>query len=199
MRIVAATNRKLDELVERGGMREDFYYRVHVIPINLPPLRERREDIMLLVQHFLGIMDKSHLAGNLPAEVSEALHNYNWPGNVRELMNVLQRYLTLGRLDMPGSLPRPAPAVRPAVREAAETAPADWGLSQALADFERAHLQRALEQTRWRRGAAAELLGISRKTPLPQDEVPGFGLVQTSFGSNMTHTIQLSDIIFNLL
>jgi PAS domain S-box-containing protein len=161
VRVLAATNRNLSELVAGGAMREDFYYRVQVIPINLPPLRERREDIPLLVQHFLEEMDMGRLADNLPSEVREALNHYHWPGNVRELMNVLQRYVTLGRLDMPRPVTPPG---RSPVRLEETPQAGEWNLGKAVAEFERDHIRQALEQTHWRRGEAAGLLGISRKT-----------------------------------
>ena len=100
VRIIAATNRNLRDLVRRGVMREDFFYRIHILPIYLPPLRDRKDDIPLLIDYFLQLQDKKHPP--LPGHISEALLNYNWPGNIRELQNVLHRYLTLKRLDFAG-------------------------------------------------------------------------------------------------
>ncbi|MBW2739331.1 MAG: sigma-54-dependent Fis family transcriptional regulator [Deltaproteobacteria bacterium] len=98
-RIIAATNNNLLEQVNKNLMREDFFYRLHVIPITVPPLRERKEDIPLLVEHFLKLYCDSKEKQSLPGKIFEALHNHNWPGNVRELENVLKRYLTIQRLD----------------------------------------------------------------------------------------------------
>ena len=100
VRIIAATNRNLRDLVKRGVMREDFFYRIHILPIYLPPLRERKDDLPLLVDHFLQLHDKNQLP--LPGHIVEALLKYDWPGNIRELQNVLHRYLTLKRLDFAG-------------------------------------------------------------------------------------------------
>ena len=90
VRIIAATNRNLRDLIKKGAMREDFFYRIHILPIYLPPLRERKDDLPLLVDHFLQMYDRNHPP--LPGHVAESLLNYDWPGNVRELQNVLHRY-----------------------------------------------------------------------------------------------------------
>ena len=100
VRIIAATNRNLRDLVKRGVMREDFFYRIHILPIYLPPLRERKDDLPLLIDYFLQLHDKNHPP--LPGNIVEALLNYDWPGNIRELQNVLHRYMTLKRLDFAG-------------------------------------------------------------------------------------------------
>ncbi len=99
VRIVAATNRNLQTHVKQGLMRQDFFYRINVIPISVPALRERREDIPLLIEHFLGLYSSQTAQDNLPGNILEALYAYDWPGNIRQLQNVLLRYLTLHRLD----------------------------------------------------------------------------------------------------
>jgi PAS domain S-box-containing protein len=99
VRIIAATNRNLQEHVIQGLMRQDFFYRLNVIPIMVPPLRDRREDIPLLVEHFLNLYSSGQPQEMLPGDVLEALYAYNWPGNIRHLQNVVLRYLTLHRLD----------------------------------------------------------------------------------------------------
>jgi PAS domain S-box-containing protein len=99
-RIVAATNRDLKAMVDAGKMREDFFYRIHIIPIQLPPLRERKDDIPLLVYHFMNeIGDSDGKHQSFPGEILDAMVDYDWPGNVRELQNVINRYLTLGEID----------------------------------------------------------------------------------------------------
>jgi PAS domain S-box-containing protein len=184
VRIIAATNRNLRDLVKRGVMREDFFYRIHILPIYLPPLRERKDDLPLLVDHFLHLHDKNHPP--LPGNVAEALLNYDWPGNIRELQNVLHRYLTLKRLDFAGM---------PTARSApVETGPAnnadsisdisdmnvmngrhvqlthDNGKtdaeesSMALKTFEKDHILKALSENNWHRHKTASALGINRKT-----------------------------------
>ncbi|MBU2498340.1 MAG: sigma 54-interacting transcriptional regulator, partial [Proteobacteria bacterium] len=98
-RVIAATNRNLIDLVKEGLMREDFFYRVNVMPITLPPLRERREDIPLLIDHFLKIYRGEEKEVRIPARVMDVMFSYPWPGNVRELQNVIRRYLSFGRWD----------------------------------------------------------------------------------------------------
>jgi transcriptional regulator with PAS, ATPase and Fis domain len=163
VRIVAATNKNLEEQVKKGLVREDFFYRIQVIVINVPPLRHRKEDIPLLVAHFLEQLRKGEEPLSLPGEVFEKLYKQDWPGNIRELQNVLQRYLTLNRLDFLGSdTGRPVekpklPSVKEFTRDAQD-------LHDALNQFEKHCLLNALEQNRWHKGKAAKMLGIDRKT-----------------------------------
>ena len=86
-------------MVEQGMMREDFFFRLYVIAITIPPLRERREDIPLLLEYFLEQYSEGNIPPRLPGHIFEKLYNYDWPGNVREVQNVLQRYLSTKRLD----------------------------------------------------------------------------------------------------
>jgi transcriptional regulator with PAS, ATPase and Fis domain len=99
VRIISATNRDLIESLQRGLLREDFLYRIHVIPIHIPPLRERKEDIPLLVDHFLDIYYRDEKRATIPGKILDELYNHDWPGNIRELQNVLNRYIALNRLD----------------------------------------------------------------------------------------------------
>ena len=112
VRIIAATNRDLLEQVREGLVREDFFYRVHVLPISLPSLRERKEDIPLLVDHFLKRYEYQEKGPPITGHVLESMMAYDWPGNVRELQNTLHRYVTLKRLDFLGA-PLRAPAPSP--------------------------------------------------------------------------------------
>jgi transcriptional regulator with PAS, ATPase and Fis domain len=161
VRVIAASNRDLAEEVRAGRMREDFYYRIHVIPINLPPLRKRKEDLPLLIERFLDQIGDEAAAP--PAAVIERLHQYHWPGNVRELQNVLQRYLALGALDF---LDRPeGPRTPPADESQITVDPAGRRpLKTAVEDFERSYIRAVLERCRWNRTRAAESLGVSRRT-----------------------------------
>ncbi|ACL05728.1 sigma54 specific transcriptional regulator with PAS/PAC sensor, Fis family [Desulfatibacillum aliphaticivorans] len=166
IRIIAATNRDLAASVKKGLIREDFYYRIHIIPIHLPPLRRRKEDILLLIDHFLREFGGDSQASPLPGHVMEALLNHHWPGNVRELQNVLQRYVTLKKLDLSGLSHdkdqggrAPQPPAEIALR-GEET----WNLFKAAAGFERQFISQALEREKWRKGRTADLLGISRRT-----------------------------------
>jgi two-component system response regulator PilR (NtrC family) len=164
VRVIAASNRDLLQLVADGAFREDLYYRLNVIPIQLPPLRDRKEDIPLLVDHFL----RKNAAGQGPKRVSpEALKrliSYRWPGNVRELENTIERLAILAEGDtvLPDQLPEtistlsPCPDLFP--MDIPETG---IDLECLLQNAERTLLQRALERTGGVKTEAAKLLGLS--------------------------------------
>jgi len=151
-RLIAATNRNLSRLVTEGTMREDFFYRIHVISITLPPLRERREDIPTLVDHFMNLYRGDAKVTRLPARILDDMFGYAWPGNVRELQNVIRRYLSVGRWDLlsKGRVPREAGTL-------------EGGLKGELEAVEKNVVRSALEQSSWNRTKAARLLGISRR------------------------------------
>jgi len=161
-RILAATNRDLYEYVLKGLMREDFFYRIHIIPIHLPPLRERKEDIPILVEHFIQSSGYKGSSFPIPAKIMDALCNYDWPGNVRELQNVLNRYLTVRRLDLTGKRPSPSPSKSQGGAHGSPTYPRN--LRRALDLFEKSCIERALEKNRWHRGKTAAELGIPPRT-----------------------------------
>ena len=163
-RIIAATNRNLAERVAAGKMREDFFYRIHVIPIHLPPLRQRKEDIPLLIEYFLNAYPR---VGDLPAlngEIMQAFMQYDWPGNIRELHNTLYRYLTLGKVQL-GTLQVGSGQMAP-VNGDAEHRPQlpQEPLASALDRFEREYLLETLRRNDWKRAETAEILGIDRRT-----------------------------------
>ena len=161
-RIVAATNRNLVQLVRDGKMREDFFYRIHILPISLPPLRDRKDDIPLLLDHFMEQHYGDGEKPQLPSEVWEAFQSYNWPGNVRELQNVLYTYVTLGRLDFMGKIKG---SFEPAASSSLYDTPADVeGLREAVDTFEKKFILHTLEKTRWHRGRAASILKLDRRT-----------------------------------
>ncbi len=168
VRVIAATNKDLGEQVRRGLFREDLFYRLQVIPIALPPLRERRSDVPLLVEHFLA----RHNAGRTrPIAIAEEalvhLWEYDWPGNVRELENVIERAVVLcdgsriGTDDLP-------PNVRAFLSEKRLPRPvlgADGiDLNRVVEEFEGRLIAEALERTRGNKQAAARLLGLKRTT-----------------------------------
>ncbi len=164
VRIIAATNRNLLERVNEGAMRRDFYYRIHVIPIHLPPLRQRKEDIPLLIEYFLNAYPR---VGDLPAlngEIMQAFMQYDWPGNIRELHNTLYRYLTLGKVQL-GTLQVGSGQMAPANGDA-EHRPQlpQEPLASALDRFEREYLLETLRRNDWKRAETAEILGIDRRT-----------------------------------
>jgi len=167
VRVVAATNRELEEEVARGGFRSDLYYRLNVIEVRLPPLRQRREDIPLLIDHFVrryAVEQEKRLAG-VTAEAMKVLQSYDYPGNVRELENIVEHAVTMAsgpRIDV-GDLPRLRQTVAPGASDGAEVAIPDEGfdLDRALADYERVIVLKALEQSGGVRKRAARLLGIT--------------------------------------
>ncbi len=162
-RIVAATNKDLVAEVEAGRFREDLYYRLNVIAITAPALRTRREDIPLLVDHFLGIYCKKNGRARLgvPPEVLQKLGDYPWPGNVRELENVIERAAvlcrsdTLGLSDLPDAVARAAAAPPSAVQ---------FPIGTPLEEVERRLIRDTLAHTGGDKSLAAQLLGISTRT-----------------------------------
>lgn len=159
VRILAATNRNLEEEVRAGRFREDLYYRLNVIPLVLPPLRERREDIPGLIEFFMDKYRKK-LSKNvrLSGETVEALLAYDYPGNVRELENAIERCVTLSGSNVIGKEELPdAVATR-------QQAAGSLLLSDVAADAEKNHILEVLKTTRGGKTSAAKILGISRKT-----------------------------------
>jgi formate hydrogenlyase transcriptional activator len=157
VRLVAATNRNLMDMVDQGSFRSDLYYRLNVFPIELPPLRERREDIPALVMHFVEILGRrmGREIEHIPAETMSALSSHPWPGNIRELQNLIERAVILSNQ---GVLPNPLPT--PGTRNSV-TAPA------TLRDSERTLILRTLEAVGWVLGGpkgAANKLGLKRTT-----------------------------------
>lgn len=161
IRIVAATNRDLISLVKNGAMRADFFYRIHVIPILLPPLRDRKEDIPLLMEHFLKSIDSSVSYTSLEPSVVAAFQKYAWPGNIREMQNALRRYLTLGQLDLDGHGPV---SIREVAAAPKNSNPDRASIKAALNETEKQIILDALEKNRWHRGYTAASLGFTRKT-----------------------------------
>src|SRR5256714_4158472 len=166
VRLIAATSRDLTKEIAAGRFREDLYYRLNVIPIQLPPLRERREDIPLLVAHFLQKFGKDlgKQARGVAPEAMIVLERYHWPGNIRELENVLERAIVLGAGDMLGieSLPETLRRERPVKGMEAVELPEDGlDLEATLDTIERGYLQRALDRTGGVQTKAAELLKMT--------------------------------------
>jgi PAS domain S-box-containing protein len=159
-RIIAATNRDLQDHVKKGIIREDFFFRIHVVPIYLPPLRERREDIPLLIEHFMNSNPRKRVLQPIPASEVHLMQDYNWPGNVRELRNAVERYLTLGTLTFSG-LRSALKTDETLFRELPEQAAR---LKDAAAHFEKCYITRLLEKNQWHRGKVAEILGVDRRT-----------------------------------
>jgi DNA-binding NtrC family response regulator len=164
LRIICATNRSLPKLVQDGSFREDLYWRIKVVPIELPPLRARREDIPELAQHFLERFSGAY--GRPPQSLSESaitlLKQYSWPGNIRELENLIERLVVvcdeaeIGRNELPLDLSVAA--------EMGSEVPHEGSFSQAVSAFEKSYLRKVLQQNGWHRRRAAEALGIGYST-----------------------------------
>jgi PAS domain S-box-containing protein len=158
VRVIAATNRNLEEEVRRGRFREDLWYRLNIFPITVPPLRERMEDIALLVDFFVNKISKrlGKSIERIPTSVMNALQDYQWPGNVRELENVLERAV----INSSGSKLRLVDELKKPHKDLTNT-------QKTLEAVEREHIVRVLEQTNWKvsgQNGAAEILGLNRST-----------------------------------
>jgi len=159
IKFIAASNKDLRRLIEKGNFREDLFYRLNVFPIELPPLRERKEDIPELLNHFLGQNGKNNgrPAKSFSKKAIQSLVDYDWPGNVRELENFVERLFIISR----GAIIRQED-VLPLRRR--NTRRATLSLKDAVAGFERQHIQSVLAAVDGRRGEAAKILGIHRNT-----------------------------------
>jgi formate hydrogenlyase transcriptional activator len=183
VRVVAATNGDLAQLVEEKKFRSDLYYRLNVFPIVLPPLRDRPEDVPLLVRYFVQKISRrqNKTVEYVPSDVMDALVNYSWPGNVRELENLIERAVLLSpgqELQVPiGELKASrSTSVRPAsTNESIGIVPMNNSANSAgvsgqfitLDETQRQHILRVLRQTHWRvsgPNGAAKLLGLKRTT-----------------------------------
>ena len=169
VRIIAATHRDLEEEVQKGAFREDLFYRLYVIPISLPPLRERSSDIPLLISHFLKHFNrKNHKrVDGISDEAMEMMVRYQWPGNVRELKNALERMVVLkgeGKIsknDLPQRLMKGnghVPLSNIVISEDGIC------LNTEVSEFEKALILQSLEKTRWVKNKAAKLLQLNRTT-----------------------------------
>jgi formate hydrogenlyase transcriptional activator len=174
VRVVAATNRDLPKLVAERAFRSDLYYRLNVFPIHIPALRERKEDVPLLVRYFVQKFSRAlnKTVEYVPADVMEALTNYAWPGNIRELENLIERAVLLSpgkelrvplaELKSTSAIPDPATPFSAFSISTVSSAPVS-----TLEEAERQHILRALRQTEWRIAGpkgAANILGMKRTT-----------------------------------
>ena len=158
VRVLSATNRRLESAVKAGTFREDLYYRLATLQIRVPPLRERREDIPLLVEHFLARAARGREAPALEAEAMAALCAWDWPGNVRELIGVVERLVTFGG----------AGGIRKSdvdeVLRGAPAAPAQAEQELTLAEMERRQIESVMQRCHGHRAEAARILGLSERT-----------------------------------
>jgi len=163
IRIIAATNKNLEEEVKKGNFREDLFYRLNVVPIEVPPLRRRKEDIPLLAKHFLNVYrekSQASIKGFLP-KAMDLMMRYDWPGNIRELENAVERAILLcrGEYISPEDLPHP---VKSTEGEGQPRVFIPSGMT--LREVEREVILQALDETEGNRTQTARILGISRKT-----------------------------------
>ncbi len=188
-RVVAATHRDLPNLVAAGGFREDLYYRLNVVPVVLPPLRERRDDIVPLAEHFLRICAGTNPAKTLTAAAVARLEEHSWPGNVRELRNAMERAIILVRgniidaADLDGLLPGRHGSRHDAV--------AEGDLPAAVARLEYEMIRKTLEACGGNRAEAARRLNIHRQ--LLYTKMQRYGLIEPEASANSTPAVGKSD------
>lgn len=160
VRIIAATNRNLREMVAAGTMREDFFHRLHVLAIELPPLRWHKEDIPALIEHFCRQYRSSgEPPPHIPPAIVERLCAYDWPGNVRELYNELRRYLSIGEIELAGRI-----ADEESETRSRQMTLAGRSFDEIIAATERDTLIAALTQTNGNKAEAAKLLQMPRSS-----------------------------------
>ena len=189
IRVITATHRNLEESIKEGSFREDLFYRLNIIPINLPPLRERKTDIPLLADHFLKQFNRTATPKTISDEAMQFLVNYSWPGNIRELANFIERMvvLSIGSTITPRDLPEkvlgdtpkekwqpleedeegnPAQILQQSLRQSFHVGIPEEGinLKKTVEEFEKELLLEALEKTGWVKNKAANLLGLNRTT-----------------------------------
>jgi two-component system response regulator HydG len=178
IRLIAATNKELEAEVKEGKFREDLFYRLNVVPIHLPPLRERKEDIPLLAEHFLKLYqekNKKSMKGFLPKTI-DTLMRYDWQGNIRELENVIERAVLLCRSEYitPKDLPPPLQGEGVGEQPIISIPP-----GMTLEQVEKEAIMQTLEETGGNRTQTAQILGISRKTL--QNKLKEYGLEEKEF------------------
>jgi transcriptional regulator with PAS, ATPase and Fis domain len=162
VRIITATNQNLHDLERQGKFRSDFFYRLHVLAINLPPLRARKEDLPLLIAHFFKLQEKDgrlQQPCNLSPSLLQTFNNYNWPGNVRELFNELERFQVNGEVQLHGDL-----TAGNIPHEEITFLEGDMSLVEAVARFEHFYIHKKLEQHLGQKNKTAAALKVDRKT-----------------------------------
>src|SRR5687767_13384310 len=163
VRVIAATNRSLDDMVKEGTFREDLFYRLNVIPIAIPPLRERKEDILPLARHFLAEANRTFhkLVKRFAPETEVLMLGYAWPGNVRELKNLVERLVILSTGESIDGHHMPPQFSRLSEGRPTEETPSE---ARTLAAIEKAYILKVMQQTNGNKSEAAKILGITRQT-----------------------------------
>ncbi len=181
-RLLAATNKNLPALLEKGLVREDFLYRIQVLTIYIPPLRDRKEDIPLIIEHFLNLSGKDKIGKSIPGNIMDSFLNHHWPGNVRELHNVLSRYLALNRVDFIQTTVAPENEI--SIEDKGRD-PGKLSFHNVVMDSQKSVIIRALNQCYWQKSKTANMLGIDRKTLYRK--MKHFGLSQPQYGAGSPH------------
>lgn len=164
VRLISATHRNLEEMVASGTFREDLYYRLNVVPITIPPLRERPEDVPVLIEYFLSKYNKQNRRHvRLSSELVELMTGYHWPGNVRELQNCIERLVVMADAEMVtlGTIPHTLRGYFADMQDVSQTGPSPETLTGNLETIERDRLKKALERAGWVQARAARVLGIT--------------------------------------
>jgi two-component system, NtrC family, response regulator AtoC len=161
IRIIAATNRDMQERIDAQRMRKDFFYRIHILPIYLPPLRYRKADLPLLIEHFMNLYGGNNRLAPIDARSMNQLMDYDWPGNVRELQNVIIRYCHSHKIQLMTDLTSPFETPVAAKFSGLHCAEKLRSLMDA---YERKVIEQTLVNNRWQRSKVARLLGVNRKT-----------------------------------
>ncbi|MCK4248464.1 MAG: sigma-54-dependent Fis family transcriptional regulator, partial [Candidatus Omnitrophica bacterium] len=166
VKIIAATNIDLKEAIKQGSFREDLFYRINVVPINLPTLRERKEDIPLLIHYFLNQYNKkfNRTISGFTDQALKYLISYRWPGNIRELQNVIERLVALEKEDLITHRSLPFDILVAVEERIDGSLPEIISYKAAKREFEREFLLGVLEKLKWNQSKAADLLGIHRNT-----------------------------------
>ncbi len=166
IRFIVSTNQDLEKLVSEKKFREDLYYRLNVISINIPTLRKRKDDLPLLVKHFIGMYSKENhkKISDITAGAMEILTSHDWPGNIRELENILERAVIL---DMDGVIDTddlPDILVRSTAQYAAAESANSASLKDALKEPEKVYILQIMKEVKWNKKKAAKKLGVNRTT-----------------------------------
>jgi two-component system nitrogen regulation response regulator NtrX len=178
VRVVAATNKNIDEEIERGNFREDLFYRLNVIPFYMPPLRERKEDIPLLANYFLAEFTAAYTRRpkELTPEAYAALQEYSWPGNVRELKNLIERIVIMNPQVRIDSRHLPLPPTRRGPEIDRRALPEFASLQEARNAYEREYILKKLEETNGNMTRTAEILGLERSNLYRKMKALGIGV-----------------------
>ncbi len=163
IRIVAATNRNLEKEVSDGNLRADFFYRIHIVPIYMPALKDRKEDLPLLIQHFIQMFSDGNTIRMIPDHIVEKMVAYDWPGNVRELQNAVQQYLTLQKMEFIEISTDENNTVKELLKGTDDFFN-DNTLSGQMRQVERHIISQSLEKNKWHKTKTAQGLGIDRRS-----------------------------------